>query len=148
MNLKRETKLNDTFYHRLFEGVIRYVSIETSARNQTCVVLQCLPCDTALTLWSTNDVCLLERSRFIELKKKPFLCCCQLLEAMGHSCSYFALDGGTYHSDNPLCRGRDIFSGCQEALQSFLCQSYFLECALHRLQVHMQYDVRVYERRA
>ena len=52
----------NTFHHFLFNGVVWDVSVEAAARNQTSVVLQLYFCNTRLTRWSTEDLCMYKRS--------------------------------------------------------------------------------------
>ena len=62
-----KNQVMSTFHHFLFKGFRQFlviglvidVSIDATARNQTSVVPQCLPCNTSILVWTTEGKLLL-----------------------------------------------------------------------------------------
>ena len=67
--ISNKTQLDDTFHHFLLKRIVRDVSIETVASNQTGVVFHNLFWNTVLLLWPTIGDNLLEKKSTLKIER-------------------------------------------------------------------------------
>ena len=136
-----ETHQHLTFDH-IIQGVIRNISIEASAWNQTAFVYQGLVSNTALHLRAT-DGGHLQNNNSYTVKFIPDFYPGQSEEPMGYICTSLELDPRTSVPDSFLCCELDIASVGQEVAENLQYQSFSLGQSFHKIQVLMFCNVQV-----